>query len=33
MKMMTVITHFIAMSVGSAIGVIAMCLVQAGKNN
>ncbi len=33
MKMMTVITHFIAMSVGSVIGVIAMCLVQVNRSN
>lgn len=33
MKMMTVITHFIALSIGSAIGVITMCIMQVNRQN
>ena len=31
MKMMTVITHVLALGVGGMLGVLAMCLFQAGK--
>lgn len=31
--MMTMITHFIALSIGSAIGVVVMCLVQINRSH
>lgn len=31
MRMMSVITHFLAMTVGAVIGFVTLCLLQGGK--